>query len=225
MQLLYSTSKALDKWLKAELPTLEGTQKGRNFITTDADTFSWQLHIIDNSYKSREKTIIATEAYSRFTCFIHAPMPLTLTELNHQISMQWQQLLVDMVLANQLLPNSDAILLLSNLEQLHFDVHWVKNTDLSINGHITDAAQWVTHTLKQQKINALSFTLSQDLAMYINEQDKFIKQRKEKFVPIERFLDYCQHIADNLTEEHQTETAFPKKIISLSDYKKKNNMY
>jgi len=141
MQLLYSTSKDLDKWLKAELPTLEGTQKGRNFITTDADTFSWQLHIIDNSYKSREKTIIATEAYSRFTCFIPAPMPLTLTELNHQISMQWQQLLVDMVLANQLLPNSDAILLLSNLEQLHFDVHWVKNTDLSINGHITDAAQ------------------------------------------------------------------------------------
>jgi hypothetical protein len=225
MQLLYSTSKALDKWLKAELPTLEGTQKGRNFITTDADTFSWQLHIIDNSYKSREKTIIATEAHSRFTCFIPAPMPLTLTELHHQLSMQWQQLLVEMVLANQLLPNSDAILLLSNLEQLHFDVHWVKNTDLSINGHITDAAQWVTHTLKQQKINALSFTLSQDLAMYINEQDKFIKQRKEKFVPIERFLDYCQRITDNPTEEHQKETALPKNIVSLSDYKKKNNMY
>ena len=225
MQLLYSTSKALDKWLKAELPTLEGTQKGRNFITTDADTFSWQLHIIDNSYKSREKTIIATEAYSRFTCFIPAPMPLTLTELHHQLSMQWQQLLVEMLLANRLLPNSDAILLLSNLEQLHFDVHWVKNTDLSINGHITDAAQWVTHTFKQQKINALSFTLSQDLAMYINEQDKFIKQRKEKFVPIERFLDYCQRITDNPTEEHKTETAFPKNIVSLSDYKKKNNMY
>lgn len=62
MELLYSTSKALDKWLKAELPTLEGTQKGRNSITTDADTFSWQLHIIDNSYKSKEKTIIASEA-------------------------------------------------------------------------------------------------------------------------------------------------------------------
>lgn len=155
MQLLYSTSKALDKWLKAELPTLEGTQKGRNFITTDADTLSWQLHIIDNSYKSREKTIIASEAYSRFTCFIPASMPLTLAELHHQLSMQWQQLLVETVLANQLLPNSDAVLLLSNLEQLNFDVHWVKNTDLSINGHITDAAQWVTHTLKQQKINAL----------------------------------------------------------------------
>ena len=225
MQLLYSTSKALDKWLKADLPTLEGTKKGRNFITTDADTFSWQLHIIDNSFKSREKTIIATEAYSRFTCFIPAPMPLTLAELHQQLSMQWQQLLVEMVLANQLLPNSDAILLLSNLEQRHFDAHWVKNTDLSINGHITDAAQWVTHTLKQQKINALSFALSQDLAMYINEQDKFIKQRKEKFVPIERFLKYCQRITDNPIEEHQTKAALPKNIVSLSDYKKKNNMY
>jgi len=225
MQLLYSTSKALDKWLKSELPTLEGTQKGRNFITTDTDTFSWQLHIIDNSYKSREKTIIATEAYSRFTCFIPAPMPLTLTELHHQLSMQWQQLLVEMVLANQLLPNSDAVLLLSNLEQLHFDVQWVKNTDLSINGHITDAAQWVTHTLRRQKINALPFALSQELAMYINEQSKSIKQRKEKFVPIERFLDYCQRITDNSTEEHPKANALPKNIISLSDYKKKNNMY
>ena len=224
MQLLYSTSKALDKWLKAELPTLEGTQKGRNFITTDAETLSWQLHIIDNSYKSREKTIIASEAYSRFTCFIPVSMPLTLAELHHELSIQWQQLLVEMVLANQLLPNSDAVLLLSNLEQLNFDVHWVKNTDLSINGHITDAAQWVTHTLKQQKINALPFTLSQDLAMYINEQDKFIKQRKEKFVPLERFLDYCQRITDNHTEDHQSDNALPKGIVSLSDYKKKNNM-
>ena len=201
MQLLYSTSKALDKWLKAELPTLEGKQKGRNSITTDADTFSWQLHIIDNSYQSREQTIIATEAYSRFTCFIPAPMPLTLTELHHQLSMQWQQLLVEMILANQLLPSSDAVLLLSKLEQLNFDVHWVKNTDLSINGHITDAAQWVTHTLRDQKINVLPFSLSQDLAMYINEQSKSIKQRKEKFVPLELFLDYCQRITDNPTED------------------------
>lgn len=225
MQLLYSTSKAIDKWLKSELPTLEGNQKGRNFITTDTDTFSWQLHIIDNSYKSREKTIIATEAFSRFTCFIPAPMPLTLTELHHQLSMQWQQLLVEMVLVNQLLPNSDAVLLLSNLEQLNFDVQWVKNTDLSINGHITDAAQWVTHTLKQQKIDALSVTLSLDLAMYINEQSKSIKQRKEKFVPLARFLDYCQRITDNPTEDHQEDSLLPKGIISLSDYKKKNNMH
>jgi len=224
MRLFYSTSKALDKWLKAELPTLEGTQKGRNFITTNANTFSWQLHIIDNSYQSREKTIIATEAYSRFTCFIPVSMPLTLTELHQQLSMQWQQLLVEMILANQLLPNSDAVLLLSKLDQLNFDIHWAKNTDLSINGHITDAGLWVTHTLRQQKIDALPFSLSQDLAMYINEQKKSIKQRKEKFVPLERFLDYCQRITDNPTEDHQEDNSLPEGIVSLSDYKKKNNI-
>lgn len=224
MRLFYSTSKALDKWLKAELPTLEGTQKGRNFITTNANTFSWQLHIIDNSYQSREKTIIATEAYSRFTCFIPVSMPLTLTELHQQLSMQWQQLLVEMILANQLLPNSDAVLLLSKLEQLNFDIHWAKNTDLSINGHITDAGLWVTHILRQQKIDALPFSLSQDLAMYINEQKKSIKQRKEKFVPLERFLDYCQRITDNPTEDHQEDNSLPEGIVSLSDYKKKNNI-
>ncbi len=30
MTLIYSTSKALNKWLKAELPTLEGSQKGKD---------------------------------------------------------------------------------------------------------------------------------------------------------------------------------------------------
>ena len=194
MQLLYSTSKALDKWLKAELPTLEGTQKGRNTLVTNDNTFSWQLHIIDNRYKSHEKTIIATEAHSRFTCFIPAVIPLTLTKLHQQLAMQWQQLLVEMISANQLLPNSDAVLLLSKLDRLQFDINWTKNTDLSINGHITDAALWITQTLKEQRLETMPLALAEDLAMYLNTQVKRIKQRKEKFVPLDRLFEYCHKI-------------------------------
>ncbi len=70
--------------------------------------------------------------------------------MHQQLSMQWQQLLVEMIRANQLLPNSDAVILLSKLDELKFDISWAKNTDLSINGHITDAALWVTQTLEEQ---------------------------------------------------------------------------
>ena len=53
--------------------------------------------------------------------------------------MQWQAMLIEMIIAQQLLANSDAVLLLSQLDELQFDIRWAKNTDLSINGHITDA--------------------------------------------------------------------------------------
>jgi hypothetical protein len=212
MQLFYSTSKALDKWLKAKLPTLAGTQKGRNTITTDANTLSWQLHIIDNCYKSAKKTIIATEAHSRFTCFIPAVTPLTLAELHQQVSMQWQQLLVDMIRADHLLANSDAVLLLRKLDELPFDINWMRNTDLSINGHITDAALWITQTLRKQSLEIMPLALAEDLATYLNGQVKRIKQRKEKFVPIERLFDYCQQITNKVGDVlsvEQTEVKLP----------------
>ncbi|MBL4822230.1 MAG: amino acid adenylation, partial [Colwellia sp.] len=201
MQLLYSTSKALDKWLKTELPTLAGIQKGRNTITSDANTFSWQLHIIDNRYRSAEKTIIATEAHSRFTCFLPVFMPLTLAELHQQLAMQWQAMLIEMIKAQQLLANSDAVLLLSQLDELQFDIRWAKNTDLSINGHITDAALWVTQTLAEQRLETMPLALAEDLATYLNGQVKRIKQRKEKFVPLARLLEYCQQITASTANE------------------------
>ncbi|NMP16113.1 amino acid adenylation [Thalassotalea sp. Y01] len=163
MRLLYSTSKALDKWLKADLPSLEGPQKGRNPIFSDECTLSWQLHIVDNRYRSFEKTIIATEAFSRFTCFLPV-----------------------------LMPNSDAVFLLSKLDSLPFEIQWRKNTDLSINGHITDAALWVTDTLRDRGLDVLPYELSEELSMYLNSQVKRSNQRRETFVPLERFLAYCQ---------------------------------
>ncbi|MGJ8691445.1 MAG: amino acid adenylation [Thalassotalea sp.] len=222
MELFYSTSKALDKWLKAELPTLVGTQKGRNTITSNAKTLSWQLHIIDNCYRSSDKTIIATEAHSRFTCFIPVYMPITLAELHQQLCMQWQHLLVEMISANQLLANSDAVLLLSKLDALAFDISWAKNTDLSINGHITDAGIWITQTLREERLDAMPLALAEDLAMYLNSQVKRIKQRKEKFIPIERLFEYCQMITqdnDNKQELEPTDD-LPSNVVRFSDYKK-----
>lgn len=121
-------------------------------------------------------------------------MPLTLAQLHQQLLMQWQQLLVEMIITNQLLPNSDAVLLLSKLDELQFDISWAKNTDLSINGHITDAALWVTQTLKEDKLDTLPLDLSNHLATYLNGQVKRIKQRKEKFIPLERLFKYCHKI-------------------------------
>ncbi|WP_301002947.1 hypothetical protein [Pseudoalteromonas sp.] len=70
MKLQLCASNALNKYSKADLPRLpydSGKQAGVNTLISDGDNFNWQLQIIDDSYKSREKTIIVCEANSRFT--------------------------------------------------------------------------------------------------------------------------------------------------------------
>ncbi|MGO1297142.1 MAG: hypothetical protein ACTMIA_07495 [Vibrio sp.] len=73
MQLQLSASNALNKWLKADFPRLpveEGKQAGVNKLSSNAVTMSWQVHLIENRYRSVEKTLIVCEANSRFTYFI-----------------------------------------------------------------------------------------------------------------------------------------------------------
>lgn len=217
MQLILSASNALNKWLNADLPRLphkQGKQAGVSRLQSDATQTSWQLHIIDNAYQSNHKTIIACEAYSRFTLFIAADSRLTLEELNAQLTMQWQLVLVEM-LETQLMPRSDIALLLSQLETLPFTCEWVKNCDLSINGHISDASLWLTQTLQEHHLNRLPEDLSLDLSCYLNRQVKRIKSRKEKFIPIERLLTYCQQII----KENNGETQLPNNVLRLQDYR------
>ena len=68
---------------------------------------------------------------------------MSFIDLYLQLIMQWQQLLVDLVIENRLLPNSDALILLSNLDDFTSETVWFKNMDLSINGHITDTSLWI----------------------------------------------------------------------------------
>ena len=156
MKLLFASTNALNKWLKADfsrLPSEEGKRVGVNPLITENKVLSWQVHIIDNSYKSYEKTIIATEAYSRFTLFIPVATPFTVEELSQRLSMEWQYVFAETLESQRILPRSDIAYLLSNLEQTGFipseiEIQWVKNTDLSINGHIVDSGLWVEHILR-----------------------------------------------------------------------------
>ncbi|MBA6291435.1 amino acid adenylation [Colwellia sp. MB3u-70] len=197
MKLLLAVSNALNKWLKSDLPRLEsvaGQQVGVNPLSSNKQVFSWQLHIIDNYYRSFEKTIIATEAYSRFTCFIPVTSLFTLEALEDRLLLEWQMVLAETTECTGGLASSDIAYLLYELEQMNFNVEWVKNTNLSINGHITDAGLWVTQTLKDKNIECLPEELAIDVAVYLNSQTKRINSRKEKFVPIERMLTYCRQL-------------------------------
>jgi len=229
MKLQLCASNALNKYLKADLPRLPhepGKQAGVNTLISDGDNFNWQLQIIDNSYKSREKTIIVCEANSRFTFFIPVSLKLSQQELTQRLEYEWQLMMAQTLEVYQLIPRSDIAVLLSELSKIEFPPDWVKNTDLSISGHISDAALWVTQTLQEEGLYDLPKDLAIGLAIYLNTQPKRITNkvtgRKEKFIPIERLLRYCQSIITAQQRDGESSNGIidNSNIINFSDYKK-----
>ncbi|MEM5505567.1 amino acid adenylation [Shewanella frigidimarina] len=239
-KMLFSVSNVLNTWLKADLPRLpnkEGQRVGVHSLASDEYTCCWQVHIIDNAYKSRHKTIIACEANSRFIVFIPVDSKLTLDELAARLQMEWQYSLAETLKQLRAIPSSDIAMLLSELAELHMDTHWVKNTDLSISGHISDAALWVSQTLAEQGLNELPSDLCTDLSIHINTEKKRAKNQKQKFMPIVKMMDYCQDIlmepqplpakpdlasATHTASESAAEnsTLVGNNIVQLSDYRR-----
>lgn len=226
MKYLFCTTNALTKWLKTDLPrlpTAPGQQVGVNTVTSTREQMCWQLHIIENRYGSWHKTIIATEANSRFTVFIPVDLILTPEQLSKRLQIEWQLLLAETLQAQHMLPRSDIALLLSNLSDINFDLDWVKNTDLSVNGHIADAALWVTQTLADKKQAELSPSLALELAIYLNTQPKRVAKQKTKIVPVERLAQYCNSLVNAQTSVQQN-SVVPKgvgnNVVYLKDFKR-----
>ena len=200
MQLQLSASNALNKWLKADLPRLPveaGKQAGVNKLTSDSHTMSWQVHLIDNYYQSNEKTLIVCEANSRFTYFIPLErLCYTTEELAERLKIEWQFAFVEALERLGLSSRYDLANMLSALNDIEFTPHWIKNTDLSINGHISDAAQWVMQTLDDRSLDRLSQALAYNIDTYFKSQTKSIKvsKKKQRFIPVERLLSYVQQI-------------------------------
>lgn len=227
MKILFCATNAASKWLNTELPRLPvepGKQVGVNTVISDSKQMCWQVHIIDNSYGSRHKTLIAVEANSRFTVFIPVVLKLSLDELSARLKMEWQWVLAESLRVLDYMPRSDIALLLDSLSQLNFDVAWVKNTDLSINGHISDAGLWVTQTLEQSRREKLSPEVALELAIYLNCQPKRINKGKDKVIPVKSLLAYCQSLlsANQIVQhsgEEQNEAIPPANVIYLNAYK------
>ncbi|MBU1310187.1 MAG: amino acid adenylation [Gammaproteobacteria bacterium] len=194
MKYLYCTTNALNKWLKTDLPRLPsapGQQVGVNTVTSTREQMCWQLHIIENRYGSWHKTIIATEANSRFTLFIPVDLLMSVEELTQRLQMEWQWVLAETLRLSGIMPRSDIALLLSSLGEVTFEQQWVKNTDRSVNGHVSDAGLWATQTLADRRKDALSPDLALELAVYLNTQPKRVNKAKSKVVPVLALLDYC----------------------------------
>ncbi|MBZ9612686.1 hypothetical protein [Rheinheimera maricola] len=229
MHYQFCATNALIKWLKTDLPRLPaapGQQVGVNTVTSTREQMCWQLHIIENRYGSWHKTIIATEANSRFTLFIPVDLLMSIEELTQRLQMEWQWVLAETLRLSHIIPSSDIALLLSNLGEMTFEAQWVKNTDRGVNGHVTDAGLWVTQTLADLRKDALSPELVLELAVYLNTQPKRVNKGKGKLVPVLALLDYCTTLIKPTTSELDITggPANPKNsecnVVYFKDFKK-----
>lgn len=116
MQLQLSATNALNKWLKADFPRLpveEGKQAGVNKLSSGVARMSWQVHLIENRYKSVEKTLIVCEASSRFTYFIPLNgLFFTPEELTERLKIEWQFAFVEALEVSGLISRYDIARLL-----------------------------------------------------------------------------------------------------------------
>ncbi len=187
-------SGALKKWLGVDLPRMphaDGEQAGVNRLVTDDQYCSWQLHIIDNYHRSKEQTIIACEAHSRFVVVMPVVLRLTPEMLVTELLRQWKAILIDTVkmsepecwMNNPALPDI--------LDTLFVEEQWFANVDLSIQGHITDTSLWVKKVLIMDNLSSLSSTAAHRLSVEINRHEKKVKN-VGRFVPAERMWDWCE---------------------------------
>lgn len=193
----FCATNALTNWLNTDLPRLPAApdkQVGINTIVSTCEQMRWQLHIIDNSYGSWHKTIIATEANSRFTVFIPVDLLMSVEELTQRLQMEWQWVLAESLRLSNVMLRSDIALLLSKLGDMTVEPQWVKNTDLRVNDHVSDAGLWVTQTLADRRQAELTPELALELAVYLNTQPKRVNKGKSKVVPVLVLLDYCKSL-------------------------------
>jgi len=195
MNIIISASNALAKWLGLELPRIpspDGNKVGTQSLQSADDLVSWQCHIISNQYRSRDKTIIAVEAHSRYALLIPCSARLTVEQFEQELLNRWLNELVHHATNSRAVASDDVEVFCDRIEALPKQFQWFRNTDMSVQGHVSDAGQWVTDTLREHNDQSLTLDNALGLGFHINEQSKRAKDsagKKTRFYPIERLVD------------------------------------
>ena len=238
--IIFSASNALCKWLKLDLqrlPQPDGKQVGVATLVSDRNTISWQVHVIYTDSWRQKTTVIAVEANSRFTLLLPFDTQLSQEGLEKAILEQWANELVSLMVKQGEISRKDTARVFTRFYQQTQNVEWYRNTDLSVNGHVIDAEQWVKDTLNGRGLDALDEEMALSLSWHINSMQKSAKGKnanKRRFYPVPLFVeDGLYRYARTLFEqdrfsymfEQEEKVALPRQsgdVISLQEYRQRN---
>jgi len=194
MKIQISASNALCKWMKldlARIPSIDGKRIGIQTITTDAETLAWQCHVIKNNAQSHHGTVIAVEARSRYVMIFPDLAPPTQAELEELFLGRLFIEMVNLMLHSGSIEESVADIVTSQFTSEIGVFCWFKNTDLSVNGHVSDTESWIRQSNGRNDVTAYNDDEAYGLSMHINEMHKRIASegRNKRFIPVARLLD------------------------------------
>ncbi|QBZ83701.1 amino acid adenylation [Hydrogenovibrio crunogenus] len=201
MKILFSGSNAFCKWFGNDIeryPSFNASQVGRRSLTSGDERMCWQCQYYElGKYfgsGDRGHCVIAVEANTRMTVFI----PVFSAD-KADFEVHFIQSLaegVEHLLATDPKRRFDKMAFLAQLEQLDQRLEgfeWVRNTDMSVNGHVADAEQWLSQEYREA--GSLIKTDLAGLQLHLNTLPKRIKisdqpKRHKKVIPDLDFIDY-----------------------------------
>ncbi|MFP2767809.1 hypothetical protein [Oceanisphaera sp. KMM 10153] len=195
MNIIISASNALSKWMQLTLPRLpspDGKRIGTQPLTTGFAQIAWQCHLQEHGGKAglRYHTAIAVEAYSRYAILLPFAQPPTQVELEKALLERWGNEALQLALDSGAINDDELPLMVDCFASQTCHTRWFNNNDLSINGHVADAGQWLKQTLTHEGMDYLDDNHCYGLGMHINQLYKTVGgQRAKAFRPVVRLLD------------------------------------
>lgn len=200
MQLLLSLSNQLVKLVGADVPRIvdaDGNNPGIQPLVTNSAQQSWQLHVVQlwdqrwGRFSNGDWVVMAVESYSRYTVMnVYSTRP----DLQ-QIEDDFQNLLLQHVLINMAIvevfkneAQFDSVV--KRFKQLN-QPEYIRNLDLSINGHISDNFNWLEAYLRDENPKEFGRDELDELCDHLNRlphHTKSMKKQRDKFYPFERFI-------------------------------------
>ncbi|OIN04331.1 hypothetical protein [Oceanisphaera psychrotolerans] len=195
MDIFISASNALTNWLGVTLPKIpspDGKRVGTQPLSTGFARVSWQCHLVEHGNKGarRHHTVIAVEAYSRYAILLPFSLRPTQDELEQVLLERWGNEALHLALESGAINDDELPLMTDNYLTQPRQVHWFNNNDLSVNGHVADAGQWLKQTLTHEGLDYLDDNHCYGLGLHINQRHKKAgSNRAPSFRPVVRLLD------------------------------------
>lgn len=202
MNVTFYATKPMARFLKRcfgmqveRLPCDDPKAVGRVPLLSSPTHVAWQLHVVQTNRDHRDEVIIAIEASSRYVVLIPADWRLrTVDDLESLLMDRWIEELLLLKAQTPHLGTDQTDTVLGHLLTSQHQTAWLTNTDLSINGHLTDTDHWIASELHHRRRSILQPQDARDLAWYLNTQPKRLTRSdgiKSTIVPAEEMILLC----------------------------------
>lgn len=203
MQLLLSLSNQLVKLVGADVPRIvdaEGNNPGIQPLVTNSTQQSWQLHVVQlrgprwGKFSNGDWVVMAVESYSRYTLMNVYSLRPDLPQIEDDFYGLWLESVLMVMNLLKLFKQEEQIESFVKRFQEVPQPKYIRNLDLSINGHISDNFLWLEDYLRIENPKKFGCQDIDELCNHLNQlphhTNKMSKQR-DKFIPLERYVDDC----------------------------------